>query len=62
MTKLKPCPFCGGEPKIEHVIIDRKKTMYIYCANNGCEVNLETRGWKSRLIAIKRWNTRAELS
>jgi Lar family restriction alleviation protein len=52
MEKLKPCPFCGGEP-----FIKQYKDFYLYkviCEN--CYV--ETGGWCEKREAINAWNRR----
>ena len=50
--KLKPCPFCGGEPYIKQY-----KDFYLYkviCEN--CYI--ETGGWREKRNAVKAWNRR----
>lgn len=65
-TKLKPCPFCGGEVK---AYADNHNKVMISCDNCnmyfgieleiGCELE---EGWKaihkSKEEAIEKWNTR----
>lgn len=53
--ELKPCPFCGGEAKIERY--DSSLT-YVKCANSKCPVDPCTMSCRSREQAIKIWNTR----
>jgi Lar family restriction alleviation protein len=51
-NKLKPCPFCGGEP-----FIKQYKDFYLYkviCGN--CYVG--TGGWCEKKEAVKAWNRR----
>ena len=59
MDKLKPCPFCGGEP-------------YVFCDNrlynqdlrgvtcSACGVVMVVYNIKKEEIAIQKWNTRYE--
>lgn len=49
-TKLKPCPFCGGEARIEHLpwCFDSA----VICNNCYARITDEP------LLAIKAWNTR----
>ena len=51
-TKLKPCPFCGGEAYID--VYDDK--LYVRC--HGCESM--TALYDDNQEAIDAWNTRAE--
>lgn len=54
--ELKPCPFCGGEPRLVEEISLAK----IACMNRGCEVEPETPWFWSVDEAAEAWNTRAE--
>lgn len=54
--KLKPCPFCGGEAKI-----NRMPHLWEYsvqCNDVDCIVHPETEGYEKREEAIEAWNTR----
>lgn len=54
--KLKPCPFCGGEAKI-----NRMPHLWEYsvqCNNVDCIVHPETEGYEKGEEAIEAWNTR----
>ena len=55
MTDLKPCPFCGGEPRIVHFTQD---ACYVLCENIDCMAMQKVYGTKSEAIAA--WNARAE--
>lgn len=69
-TKLKPCPFCGGEPKTSFGSVPMSFSGYyysIYCEN--CDISLEKRmdGFKIGMEKAKErlkqqvetlWNTR----
>lgn len=51
MDELKPCPFCGGEARLDMDF----DWSYVYCIN--CQAQIE-RAWKKE--AIEAWNRRAE--
>ena len=56
MTKLKPCPFCGGEAKLE----DMGFPHHVYCTRCGAKVTgigYEVEGEKD---AVDRWNRRVQ--
>ncbi len=65
-TKLKPCPFCGGEA----MIIKRKSnaagSKFVYrvqcCADeeDGCSCIPKTWNYYTKEEAIEAWNRRAE--
>lgn len=58
--KLKPCPFCGGEARLQRK--NKKHGYYVICKKCGCRTpyfqyqfdSLE----KLRETAIEAWNTR----
>ena len=50
--ELKPCPFCGGEAKIERVGDFRKSTIYA-CTECGCRLETE-----EEFNHGTRWNAR----
>lgn len=52
MTKLKPCPFCGGEAAISHYD-NRSAVICMSCLN-------QTAAWDDRNddMAIEAWNRR----
>lgn len=58
--KLKPCPFCGGEARLQRK--NKKHGYYVICKKCGCRTpyfqyqfdSLE----KLRETAIETWNTR----
>lgn len=56
MEKLKPCPFCGGEAKIERIAEEQETLYYAMCicccATNGA--------YHSKEKAAAAWNRRAE--
>lgn len=58
-NKLKPCPFCGGEAKLQRYI-DRYEgiTFYVYCSGEFCEVFPATENFETEQQAIKAWNIR----
>ena len=55
MTELKPCPFCGSEPRI----IEDLSIYWVRCDSLTCGVNAKTIPYNTRENAIKAWNTRA---
>ncbi len=63
-TKLKPCPFCGGEAEIyKETPPDAYKdtVYYVGCSNiDECLVVPETMGYHDKQKAIAAWNKRAE--
>lgn len=63
MTKLKPCPFCGGEAKLHDCMLLENETMAVrYEGKKGvhCTVcNIATMPM-SEEEAIETWNRRAK--
>lgn len=55
MEKLKPCPFCGGEPGVFQSVYG----LNVACFNN-CQVQPQTPEYLTEEAAIQAWNTRAE--
>lgn len=64
MEQLKPCPFCGGEPKKIFIGNDRtkKRSIEIKCPKCRCKrVNAaihHSQEWLDE-VATKNWNQRA---
>ena len=56
--KLKPCPFCGGEPQLVQGYGAYSFTWYVECHGEDCAVTPDTSG-HGRDNAIARWNRRA---
>lgn len=54
MRDLKPCPFCGGEAKLE----DLGFPHHVYCTNCGARVTGCRFGEDGEEDAIKIWNMR----
>ena len=52
MSELKPCPFCGGMPKVNDWTLKGITDKRCFCDNENCPVYL------SKTIAIDDWNTR----
>lgn len=52
-NELKPCPFCGKEPRIRQM----EGLWYVQCANNRCAVHPEANA-KEKPVAIAVWDTR----
>ena len=58
MTKLKRCPFCGGEAEIIRYGVNKKSMLYIpHCKNEYCQ-GYAGRAYESEKLAISMWNTR----
>lgn len=59
MTKLKRCPFCGGEAEITVGYgFNKKPVLYTpHCKNEYCE-GYAGRAYESKKLAISMWNTR----
>ena len=57
MSELKPCPFCGGEAKIDFNGIDYVLWKFVKCQNPECEVQTK-QITQSDEQAIAAWNTR----
>lgn len=61
MTELLPCPFCGGEARVQH----QSRKLYgdvidwygVYCKKQFCGY---VSGQSTEAEAIAAWNTRAE--
>ena len=54
MHYIKPCPFCGHEPSIEHPMVD---VFTIRCNNPNCPVKVNAEGALD--LPVAEWNTRA---
>lgn len=54
--KLKPCPFCGSQPKIigNKTLVNNR----IVCNSPDCDMSVETVFYTTREEAIDTWNTR----
>ena len=64
--KIKVCPFCGEEPKINqrYTVTDWEvdnpveELMYLVeCENDKCSCYVESKMYKTKELAIKAWNT-----
>ena len=61
--KLKPCPFCGGIPKLRNIGSDHTKDRRtnISCSTAGCAATISVRAiqyshtWKTEK-AVEKWN------
>ena len=56
-TELKPCPFCGGEAKIQEY---NGGFAAVGCSNGRCYMHPHAFGFPSAEDAAERWNRRAE--
>lgn len=58
MTKLKKCPFCGGEAEMRRYGLNKKSMLYTpHCKNGYCH-GYAGRAYESKKLAISMWNTR----
>ena len=60
MTKLKPCPFCGGEAQEARGSIINN---YIFCVDCGTDKRVEgtsTGFYLTPELAVEAWNRRAD--
>jgi hypothetical protein len=56
MDKLKPCPFCGSEPRC----VEFNGLFIVVCGKGEeCEVLPKTRFFKTAQLAIEAWNRRS---
>lgn len=68
MSELKPCPFCGGEPKVKTyypditLFVRGKSRIYIVCETCGARTRdfIESPFHSAYDEAIKVWNQRKE--
>lgn len=63
--KLRPCPFCGGEAKVEYDSIPNRQgeqmgIVLIRCKELNCTIRPKTQWHISKGEAIEHWNTRKE--
>ena len=59
MTELKPCPFCGGEAKVQSDLWPR----FVYCQTcNARTVNITDFGDEGTDKAVSKWNQRVDNS
>ena len=58
--KLKPCPFCGNEPKIEFNESIGYVSYYVKCINLECNVEVYTFDFNTKEEAIEAWNNRVD--
>lgn len=57
MVELKPCPFCGGEAKLEHnYMTDYGDSYWVSC----CSCNVSTDSDWAQESVIATWNKRTE--
>lgn len=54
-TKILPCPFCGGEAKLDV----HGWPMILYCTQCGVFIKSHLGGEEGRNAVIERWNRRA---
>ena len=58
MTKLKPCPFCGGEGVMQkHVFVGYSSTWGVVCGDCWAEIK---QVYSSEQEAVEAWNRRVE--
>ena len=59
MTTIKPCPFCGIEPKIQSQQICGEQPVRIACDSDSCGCNPGTSWVLTIKEAIADWNQRS---
>ena len=61
MPELKPCPFCGGEAKLQDTTYGNNISAYVVrCKNIDCDIRPATSYFRLKKEAIERWNRRSE--
>lgn len=58
MEKLKPCPFCGAEPMMQHIAYPNTEFWFVKCVNCSAEINNPSH---SEEDAVLSWNKRDEI-
>ena len=59
--ELLPCPFCGGEAKLQDFQSASGRMWLVGCSDNTCVIPCDTSlGYLTKQRAIKAWNRRAE--
>ena len=59
MSKLKPCPFCGGEAElVQHQVVGYPDDFYVECVTNECIMSLGGLCYETEKEAIEAWNRR----
>lgn len=48
MSDLLPCPFCGGEAKIQTQHLLGEPHSWVQCESRGCGVSASPEAWKTR--------------
>lgn len=66
MHELKPCPFCGGEAKLQQDIryprpkCEPRKAFEVVCQNPECIIGFVDERYRlSKKEAVEAWNRRA---
>lgn len=55
-ARLKPCPFCGGQPKMEILGGEGSPYRVIRCTRCKCDLYYQP----TEEMAVKKWNSRME--
>lgn len=61
MPDLKPCPFCGHQPKVFKYKspVSNVEKVFIFCVHMDCHMRVKTMGCDTEEEAIAMWNRRA---
>lgn len=58
-SDLKPCPFCGVLPAVDHWFNTKKMMYQVRCMNDKCRIKPWTDYHCARSVVVREWNRRA---